>query len=419
MESIKINDNINLYYVPMTKLKTTAIGVYIHRELRADEVSENALLPYVLKRGCKLCPTSEAVAKYLENLYGASFGASVMKIGDDQIIYFGFEAISDKYAPEGEKLSSDIIKLMLSVLFEPSAFTEEVTEQEKKNARDRVLAEINEKIIYARNRCTEEIFKEKAFALSPLGTVDSIGAVNAGSLKAHYEKIITASPIDIYICGDADIHAAAEEIKSYTSKLSFTPASLSASEIFERTGSVKNITDHMEVNQGKLCMGFATRTEAADASYPALMVMNSVFGGGAHSKLFNNVREKLSLCYYASSSLIRNKGVMLVNAGIEFQNFEKAKSEILAQLDAVKSGEISDLEFTSRISALLNQLESYKDDQRLMQIFCLGQTITGTNDDIDTLKEKISRVKRDDVKHIAERIELDTVYFLAGEEARS
>lgn len=416
MDSLQINSNINLYYIPMTKLKTTTIGVYMHRNLCEEEVSKNALLPYVLKRGCRLCQDSEAVAKYLENLYGASFGASGMKMGDDQIIYLGFGTISDRYAPNGETLSKDITKLMMSVLFEPAAFTDEIIEQEKKNAVDRILAEINDKRMYAMLRCTQEMCKGESFALSSLGTKEGVEAVTSKSLKEHYENIITSSAIDIYVCGDADINALAEEIKRYTDKIAFKDAKIPKSEIFKGQGGIKNVTDHMDVVQGKLCMGFKTGIRADDSDYIPLMVMNSIYGGGAHSKLFNNVREKLSLCYYASSNLIKQKGIMFVNAGIEFQNFEKAYDEILAQLDAVKNGDISELEFTSSISFILNNLESYKDEQRMMQIYYLEQKASDTNYSIDELKEKVSRVTIEDVKRAAKKVELDTVYFLAGKE---
>lgn len=416
MDSIKINSNINLYYIPMTTLKTTMVGVYMHRRLCEEEVSKNALLPYVLKRGCKLCSDSEAVAKYLENLYGAAFGASVLKMGDDQIIYLGFDSISDKYAPNGEGLSRDITKLVMSVMFEPTAFTDEIVEQEKKNAVDRILAEINDKRQYAMLRCGQEMCKGESFALSTLGTREGVEAITAQSLKAHYEDIITSSPVDIYVCGDAEINALAEEIKKYTDKIAFKDAAIPKSEIFTGQGEIKRVTDHMDVVQGKLSMGLKTGISADNSDYPALMVMNCVYGGGAHSKLFNNVREKLSLCYYASSNLVKNKGIMFVNAGIEFENFQKAYDEILVQLDAVKNGEISELEFTSSIRAIENDLESYKDNQRMMQIYCLGQKIAGTNYSIDELKEKISRVTVEDVKRVAKNVELDTVYFLAGKE---
>ena len=416
MESLKINDNINLYYVPMKKLKTTSIGVYIHRALNIEESSKNAVLPYVMKRGCKLCPDSSAVAKYLENLYGASLGAGILKRGDDHIIYFGFETISDKYAPGKESLTADGIKLMMSVLFEPDAFDDETVMQEKKNASDRITAEMNDKRQYAQLRCSEEMCKGESFALSRLGTKEGVEAITADGLRKHYEKIITSSAVDIYVCGDADINALGEEIKKYTSKLDFEVANIVKTSIFEGHGGVKRITDNMDVVQGKLSMGFRTSVAADSTDYIPLMVMNSIFGGGAHSKLFNNVREKLSLCYYASSSTVRNKGIMFVNAGIEFQNFEKAYDEILVQLDAVKNGDISDLEFESSVNAIINELESYNDDQNAIQFFYLSEKIAGTNYDIDELKAKISRVTIEDVKRVAKNIELDTVYFLSGKE---
>ena len=416
METISINDNITLYYIPMQKLKTTSIGVYLHRPLCESEVSENAVLPHVLRRGCKLTPDSEAVAKYLEGLYGSTFGAGVMKAGDNQIIRLAFETISDTYAPEGEKLTAELTKLAMSVLFEPVSFTDEVVETEKKNAVDRILSEINDKRIYARNRCVEEMFSGSGYALSAHGTKEGVENITAESLKAHYENIITSTPIDIYVCGDADAESIAAIVKPYMSGREFKKTDIPKSELFTGGGEVKRVTDRMEVTQGKLCLGFKTDTKPTDKDYYALTVMSCVFGGGAHSKLFMNVREKLSLCYYASSNLIGEKGAMLVNAGIEFENFDKAYDEIMAQLDAVKNGDISELEYVSSINALLNHYEGYKDNQLLMQMFHVNQKIAGLNDDIDTVKEKIRNVTIDDIKRAAARVELNTVYFLSGKE---
>lgn len=373
-------------------------------------------MPYVLKQGCKLCPDSEAVARYLENLYGASFGAGIMKRGNNQIIYLGFESISDKYAPNDEALSEDLVKLMLSTLFEPVAFNDKILETEKKNAKERIMALMNDKRQYAAERCVEEMCKGDAYSVSKLGTIDGIDKITAEGLKAYYDNIIKSSVIDIYACGETDINKLAKKIGEYTSKLEFASASIPKTEMFVATQDVKRVTDNMDVVQGKLSMGFSTGIKPTDMEYPSLMVANSIFGGGAHSKLFANVREKLSLCYYASSTLEKNKGIMLVNAGIEFKNFEMAYNEILAQLENVKNGEISELEYKSSINAILNSLESYKDDQNSMQLFYLGQKLCGTNDDIESLKEKISKVTIADVANVFKSVKLDTVYFLAGKE---
>ena len=278
MDSLKVNDNINLYYVPMTKLKTTSIGVYIHRPLTEEEVSKNALLPYVMKRGCALCPESGSVFRYLENLYGAGLGSGVFKRGGDHIINFMVETICDEYATNGETLAADSMRLLMSMLFEPSSFDGVTVAQEKKNALDRITAEINDKRQYAQLRCSEEMCEGDSFALSCLGTKEGVEAITADILKEHYDKIITSSPIDIYVCGSADIDALASLVKEYTKDMTFTAAEIPRSELISGRGDVKRVTDNMDVVQGKLSMGFCTGTAADSADYVKLMVMNSVYG---------------------------------------------------------------------------------------------------------------------------------------------
>lgn len=416
MEEVKINSNITLYYIPMTKLKTTTIGIYIHRPLLKEEASKNALLPYVLKRGCKAASDTEAIAKCLENLYGASFASGVTKLADDQAIFLGFETISERYAPGGEKLTEEMTRLAMSLLFEGTAFNDEVLAQEKKNAIDRIMSEINDKRSYAQKRCTEIMFGSDSYALSVLGDEEGINAITACELKEYYQSIITSSPMDIYLCGNGDINAVAAEIKAYTDKMSFTPAQYPVSAMYQGCGEIKRVTDKMEVTQGKLSLGFKVDVDPKSSDSDALTVMNSIFGGGAQSKLFNNVREKLSLCYYASSHVVKSKGAIFVNAGIEFENYEKAYSEILAQLDAIKKGDISDFEFSSSVSAVINSLEGYKDDQRLMTVFALSQKLAGKNLNIDTAVENIRKVTVEDVKRVASKVELCAVYFLTGKE---
>lgn len=416
--SYAVNDNITMRYIPMEKLKTTTVGVYIHRKLTAEEASLNALLPYVLKSGCGLCRSTGEIARYLENLYGADLGAGILKKGEDQIIYFDAETISDKYTPGGEKLLKDLLKLLISMIFDPvcenGCFKKAFVDLEKKNAVDRIESVINDKRTYAQIRCTEEMCKGEPFALSKLGTVDGINKITPESLYAHYKKIITGSHIDIFVCGDADVNTVIDELKQ--TALPFEKAELPVSALCKKGGGVKAITERLEVTQGKLCMGFKTGVSGSDKDYAALVVANSIFGSGAHSKLFNNVREKLSLCYYASSAIDMFKGLMLVNAGIEFENYQKAYDEILVQLEAVKKGDISDFEFESAVNALENSYRSAYDDPRFMQNLQLGENLIGTDYSVADRIEMIKSVTKDDVVAVMSKTELDTVYFLTGSE---
>ena len=198
------------YHIPYTKTQSFQQDIDendykdSNGDLNEEESSLNALLPYVLKRGCRLCSDSEAISKYLENLYGAGVGVGVLKRGDDHILHVAFETISDKYAPNGEKLCDSVIDLMLSIMFESTSFSDEIVEQEKKNAKDRIMTMINDKRQYAVERCIETMFEGENYAISKLGTQEGIDKITADNLKKHYENIITSSIIDIYICGDAD-----------------------------------------------------------------------------------------------------------------------------------------------------------------------------------------------------------------------
>ncbi|MGM9937791.1 MAG: EF-P 5-aminopentanol modification-associated protein YfmF [Candidatus Ornithomonoglobus sp.] len=421
MNSVRINNNLSVNVISMTKLKTTSVGVYIHRPLCESDASYNALLPLVLKSGNRLCPDREAVSKYLENLYGASMGATTLKRGEDHIIYFDAETISDRYAPEGEPLVADLLRLVLSSIFEPveenGAFNEKIVEQEKVNAIDKLDAFVNDKRSYASSRCQQETARGTNFAILRYGTKEGLSQITAKSLYDYYKSIITESVIDIYICGDADAEAAAEVVREYTDKLSFTDAQIPQTEIISRAaGDIHNVTEEMDVAQGKLAIGFLTNVKPTDNDYDALIVFNSVFGAGAHSKLFNNVREKLSLCYYASSQIERAKGIITVNAGIEFQNFQKAYDEILVQLEEIRKGNISDAEFNASVSALVNMYNSYYDDQRAMATFSLVEKVNGTNRTVEECIEGVKNVTVDQAAAAAKKLQLDTVYFLKGKE---
>lgn len=422
MQSIKINGNININVIEMTKLKTTSVAVYIHRPLNREEASYNALLPLVLKSASKLCPSREETAKYLESLYGATMGATVLKVGEDQVIYFDAETISDKFAPNGEKLVADLLKLVMAAVFEPKtengAFDKTIVAQEKVNAADKIDSFVNDKRQYASSRCQQETARGTNFAIMRFGNKETLAQIDEKSLYEYYKKSVTSSVIDIYICGSADINEAADVVRAYTDKLDFTSAEVPTTELIHRDGEeVNRVTESMDVNQGKLAVGFLTNVATDSDECYALTVFNSVFGAGAHSKLFNNVREKLSLAYYASSILERLKGMVIVNAGIEFENFEKAYDEILVQLDEIRNGNISEHEFTSSISAIVNTLNSYYDDQRAMAMYYVSEKIKGTNIPLETYIEKIRKVTPEEVSAAAKKLQLDTVYFLKGKEA--
>lgn len=414
----KINESITFKYIPMQKLKTSTIGIFIHTQLKEDTVSMNALLPKVLKRGCRLCKDRAETEAYLDNLYGGELRGGCLKKGEDQILYFTIESICEKYSPDNEPLFEKMLSLIMSVVFDPytenGAFCKEYVEQEKKNAIDRIESIKNNKRTYASKRCIAEMFKGTDFALPTGGTVSGMKEIDENKLYEHYKKLIFNSKINIYVSGDCDEEKAVNLISGMLPEGEYSFDSIKFEGIFKGNESLKNVEEKMDVTQGKLSMGFVTGIDGTGEDYYALMVANSIFGGGAHSKLFNNVREKLSLCYYASSSVDRYKSFMIVNAGIEFENYQKAYDEILNQLEDVKAGKISQLEYVSSINAIVNSLKSCFDDQFAMQSFNLSEEILNTGVGLEECIEKIKKVTIDDVIRVSKGMKLDTVYFLKG-----
>ena len=258
------------------------------------------------------------------------------------------------------------------------------------------------------------MFSGTELAVFRYGTIDGIKAINEKDLYEYYKSVLEESPIDIILSGEWDEERIAEKIKTAFSGINFKKSSIKKTDSFYADREVRNFTEEMEVTQAKLSMGFVTGVSATSDDYFPMMVANSIFGGGAHSKLFNNVREKLSLCYYASSGMGRFDGALVVNAGIENVNFEKAYNEILAQLKDLQEGKVSELEYVSSINAIVNSLKSCRDDQFAMQSFMLSEKVSETDRDLDEVIEKIQNVTLEDAVLASAKIKLDTVYFLKG-----
>ncbi len=415
---MQINKSISFEYIPMPKLKTSTVGLFIHRRLNKDEAAKNAMLPRVLKRGSEFLKDRSEIEKYLDNIYGGDLRGGCFKKGEDQIMYFSVESITEKYVPDKEPLFEKMIKLLMSIVFNPlvenGGFSPLYVQQEKKNLIERIQAQKNDKRTYASQRCIEEMCKGTDFAIHSYGTLEDVEKIDAASLYEYYKDMIYNSKIDIFVSGECDEDEAVRLIKNALPVGEFSGGEVVLDGILKKDTPVTYTEEVMDVTQGKLSMGFTTGVDGVGDDYYALMVANSIFGGGAHSKLFNNVREKLSLCYYASSSVDRYKTLMVVNAGIEFENYQKAYDEILCQLDAVKKGDISELEYVSSINAIVNSLTSCFDDQFAMQSFRLSEKILKTGATLLECIQKIKSVKLEDVVRVSQGIRLDTVYFLKG-----
>lgn len=421
MQSIKefnIIEGINLYYINDTKYKTVSMAMYLHRELDRGEVTKNSVLTKVLRRGNSKYNSIKSINTYLESLYGTLFSVDVSKKADVQSISCSVSNIIDRYSEKG--VTAEAARLMLELMFEPyvtdNGFCADYVESEKKNLKDDIEAIINDKRSYANMRCIEEMCKGEKNAILDCGYIEDIPGINHSNLYEHYKSIIFSSPIDIYVVGEADIDDIVKTVSDYLGRYSFDIKPFRASLTKRPAGDVKYVDERLDVNQGKLSMGFMTGTNADDDNYYALLVANSIFGSGAHSKLFNNVREKMSLAYYASSRLDKFNSLMIVSSGIEFENYTKAKDEILVQLDAVKNGDFSEDELSVAKDFIINSYRSYLDSPYLMREFYLTSGFTRDRDTLETAIEKVASVTKEQVTEAFAGVNLDTVYFLKGKD---
>ena len=413
-EKISIKNGINLYYIPTKKFKTTAFSIYIHRPLTREECTLNALLSMVIRRGCPMFPESKELSRHLDNLYGVSFSTTVRKKAERQIICANFQFINEKFLEERSNILDGVLNLAKDAILGQTSFDEEYLKQEKENLKLQILSIINDKRQYASKKCIEIMCQDEPYGISKSGYIEDLDSITSSSLYEHYKNTVLKSPVDIFINGDVDINYVTEKIKEIFESIEVTENIPAPSDVKKSVAEVKNVTEQQQIVQGKLSIGFRTNVFATDDEYPALMMYNSILGCGIFSKLFNNVREKLSLCYYASSSIDHLKGIMTINSGIEVANFQKAYDEIFVQMDDIKNGNISDMEISAAVLGTVNSINSISDNPFALDDYYLGKIIAGNLMGLDELADKIKSVTKEQIMNVAKKIELDTVFFLKG-----
>ncbi len=417
---IELAGGVRGLFVRNSRFKTTSVSFNIYLPLSEDTVADFALLPFILTSCSKKYPDFSKLNYKLNKLYGASLSASTEKFGDYQLLRMGISVINDEYALSEESLVSEASELMRRLIFEPSIengeFLVSDVEREKRKAIEHIRGEMSEKRVFAKKRLIEEMYKGKAYGISKCGTETEVAAVTGKSLYNAWQTMLKSAFIQVQVIGAAVPDRFFEDIRdafSAVERENITDITGTAGTPHRKT--VKVVTDKMQVAQGKLVMGFSSTLYGDDDKSLPLMVATDIFGGGPYSRLFTNVREKQSLCYYCSAGSVRAKGLVTVESGVEFANAQKAETEILAQLDAVKNGEFTDFEFESSIKSICDSLGSYDDSQNSLDLW---YAIKAANSEIYSpadIAEKIKEITRKDVISAAKGIKLNTVYKLLGE----
>ncbi len=411
----QIMDGINLYVFPTKKFKTILVQVFLHQQLQRDLATPTALLPMILTRGSQKHPSVLEIASSLEALFGAEIGTGVLKKGERQIISFALDIIDRQFLPKGEavlKAGLEILRdIMQNPLLEDNVFKKNYLAQEKEQLKKHIKGLINDKMALSVERCLQIMCVDEPYGTYKYGYTEEIEKIDTISLSTYYQNFIHRAPVDFFVVGDvktSDIQALIEEIFTFSSDEKYT---LPSPQVVKEVGEEKIVEEKMAINQGKLSLGYRTNIPYGEDIFP-LTYYNGILGGFSHSKLFQNVREKAGLAYYVFSRLERTKGLMLISSGIEVENYDRTLEIIRKQLESVSAGEISDQEFANTRTALLSQARLQEDSPSQLVGSIMEGIINGKIMDQSEIIDKLARVTKEDVVRVAQRIKLDTIYFL-------
>lgn len=422
----EIMPGVWLTAIKTDKFKTSCMSISLLTQLERETAAMNAVIPYVLRRGSRMHPDMEAIAAELDGMYGACIEPVVRRVGEIQCIGFYASFSDDKYIPDGTDVAEKLANLLGEILLSPNTkgglLLPNYVESEKDKLIELIQSRVNEKLSYSVQRLIEQMCCYEDFATPRFGTEDTAENIYYQKLTKHYRQLISTCPVEIFYCGSMDDGSIADILRDALcgmprGEINYdigTDIRMNAVE-----DKVREFGDEMSVTQGKLVLGYRLGECMEEPDIAALSVFNAVYGGCVTSKLFMNVREKLSLCYFASSVVDRHKGIMLVYSGIDFDKLDDAKAEIFAQLEDVKNGVVTDDELNAAKSSVSSSLRACMDSQGDLEGFYLANALDGLEFDPMELAELVDSVTLDDVTAIANSVQLDAIYFLNsnGEEA--
>lgn len=419
----KIAPGLTGVCVKTSRFKSSLITVTFALPMKAETVSQNALLPYLLHMNCNAYPKISSFNSRLAELYGAAVSASAEKLGDIQLLRIAVTFLDDRFALDGQSISEECAKLLGDIIFRPvldgGKFTAENVEREKRILLESLDGEFNEKRIYALKRLEQIMCENEPYGIDRLGTAESITAITPESAAEAWNYMLSSAKVHINVIGSIDSGRVFEILGKEFSAVDGKRIENLSSDVVLRPEKVKNVEEKMEVAQSKLVMGMRTGTESRELEKNSYIfsIMADVFGGGPYSRLFMNVREKLSLCYYCSARFVKQKGILIIQSGVENKNVKAAEEEIMRQFEVMKNGEFTDEELESSKLAILDMLGTVGDslgaaDAWYYRQMCSEEFITP-----EEYAERVRSVTRDEIAEAAGRCELDTVYVLAGEAA--
>ena len=418
LETTDIKEGIRLHKIKTNKYKTNLMSVFLTSKLSRDDITKKALILTVLRRGTNNLKTQEEISKKLEELYGASFDCGIDKLGDKHVLKFYVESLNEQYLYQKEDILSQSLNILFDIVFNPllenGAFKQEYIDEEKQNLRIIIEGQKDNKAAYATQRCIEEMYKEKPYGLYKYGYVEDLEKIDSKNLYETYLNLIKTCKIDIFVSGDFDEKTLEEKVKSNQQISKLEPRKVEYLDEESESSNTQEenvVRENMQISQGKLNIGLDVLSD----NKSAVSVYNAILGGGANSKLFQNVREKASLAYSAGSIYIKPKSKIIIKTGIEHKNYEKALQIIKEQIYDMKNGKFSDEDIQHAKELIIASFKAMQDEQDSEISFYFGREIQKESKDIDKQIKEVSEVTKQNIVDVANKIKINTIFFLTRE----
>ena len=415
---VEIEKGVKFLCINSNKFKTNCIKVDFYLPMGEHLAAQNVLASLMGHTSRKYSSFKTFNGK-IESLYGADFDTGIATIGEKVRIRFSMEIVDDRFSLDGSSIAEETVDFLIEIIKNPHCeneeFDKDATEREVRFTLQNIEAEKNDKRSYAVSRLRQLMCQGEPYGIDREKLENDVKNLDGKKLYAAYADMLKSSTIIITACGSLDGEMVKEKFSEFVNSIADrNPAEL-PTVFITKTDKIRYFKDEMDVNQAKLVIGLRSGMENADDDYFSFRVMTDIFGGGPYSRLFLNVREKMSLCYYCGARLLREKGIIFIQSGIEEENYEKALTEILKQLDVMKNGEFTDEDFNSSIIALSDAFKGVEDSPVAVCTFYSSQAFDDTLVSGQEYAEKISSVTRDQIVKCAKRVSVDSVYLLAGE----
>ncbi len=419
LERTQLTEGVFFSAVTDSKFKHNRISISFITPLKKETAADNAVVPFLLRRGSKSCPDYTELERKLCRLYGASLDADVSKVGEYQIVGISVQCIDDRYSLEGEKITAQCAALLADLAFDPciinGQFDEEITAREREFLVDTIAAEINDKRSYALRRCKEHMCEGEAISLRKYGELDSAAAITGGSAATAYRNLREKANIEIMFVGSGSPASTRDIFKNLFAGIKRSAHIYKIADRKPAPATPREHIEKMEVAQSKLVMGLRVDAVGDYSQLRPVRVMAALLGGTPFSRLFVNVREKLSLCYYCAARYDGASGLLSIDSGIEAENKQKAQDEIMAQIEVIKRGEFTDEELISTKLALGGSMSAVCDSQGALESWYLTQIFMNSDISPEENAKAINNVTKEQIVQAAREVHLDTVYFLTDE----